>query len=245
MTSPEHVCNRTLPDLRVLTVDSCRRRPRPTIGALALVWGLSCALLQYGRRKLSYAIIRRRMNSIRRNPEAVLTALRSSKNLLIVCHGNIIRSPFAASLLSQALRGAAAVRVSSGGLQAVPGSPPHPLALSAAGRRGVDLTGHASAPLDPATVATADLIFVMDIPQLVELRSRFPHAATKTFLLACLVPDLPLEVRDPVCGDESMFEACFDHVTRAVDPVLRAVSSRASDGKAVRFAAPGPVENAQ
>jgi len=37
--------------------------------------------------------------------------------------------------------------------------------------------------------------------------------------LTSLAPDTPLEVRDPVDGDESVFHACFDHITRAVRPL--------------------------
>jgi protein-tyrosine-phosphatase len=73
-------------------------------------------------------------------------------------------------------------------------------------------------------VAKSDVIFVMEIPQLLALRRRFPEARAKTFLLSCLAPETPLEIRDPVDGNESVFEACFDHITRAVRPVIGVLS---------------------
>ena len=80
---------------------------------------------------------------------------------------------------------------------------------------------HASSRIDPESVAKTDVIFVMDVPQLVEMRRRFPQARAKTFLLSCLAPDTPLEVRDPLFGDESAFHACFVHISQAVRPVMR------------------------
>lgn len=180
----------------------------------------------WARLKLDCAVERQRMNLIRRNPTALTTALKSATNILIVCHGNIIRSVFAARLVAQAVGDRARVSVSSGGLAAVPGSRPHPTALRAATRLGVDLSRHASASVAPEAVASSDVIFVMDIPQLVVMRKRFPRVRHKMFLLTCLAPEGPLEVRDPVNGDESLFEECFDHISRAVRPIVHILTLR-------------------
>ena len=109
--------------------------------------------------------------------------------------------------------------IASAGLEAMPGRPPHPTALRQAAERSIDLSSHAASPLERDVVAASDVIFVMDIPQLLGMRQRFPEARAKTFLLTSLAPDTPLEIRDPVDGDESVFHACFDHITRAVRPL--------------------------
>jgi len=145
----------------------------------------------------------------------------------MVCHGNIIRSAFAARLVAKALGDREAVRISSGGLAAVAGKPAHPTALQLATARSVDLSRHAASPIAQETVAESDVIFVMDIPQLVTMRQRFPEARSKTFLLTCLAADAPLEIRDPVDGDESRFEACFDHISHAVSPIVGAIRGTA------------------
>jgi protein-tyrosine phosphatase len=139
---------------------------------------------------------------------------------LIVCHGNIIRSPFAACRIAQALGEQATVSISSAGLQAIPGRPPHPTALDTASPRRVDLSLHTARAVEPECVAESDLIFVMDLPQIVALRKRFPEARSKTFLLTCLAPEAPLEIHDPVDGDELVFQTCFDHISRATDPIV-------------------------
>jgi protein-tyrosine-phosphatase len=109
----------------------------------------------------------------------------------------------------------------------MPGKPPHPTALLTAAARRVDLSSHAASPVDPGSIAKSDVIFVMDIPQLVIMRRRFPEARAKTFLLSCLAPETPLEIRDPVDGDESVFQACFDQISTAVRPVVRLLSDTA------------------
>lgn len=179
------------------------------------------------------------MSRIRHDPERVRSALRSAKSLLFVCHGNIIRSAFAARLLAQGLHGRRpAVAICSGGLEAVPGRPAHPTAVRTAAARRVDLTDHAAARVTPEAVANADVIFVMDVPQLVALRRRFPDAHPKTFLMTCLAPDAPLEIADPVDGDESRFEACFDELAGAVPPLIRGLGAAAEP---VHVAAPPPL----
>lgn len=140
----------------------------------------------------------------------------------MVCHGNIIRSPLAAHIVKQAVNGTRSVSVASAGLEAVPGNPAHPKAVQVANARQVDLGCHAARPITPELVAGSDVIFVMDIPQLVTLRRRFPEAGSRTFLLTCLAPDTPLEVADPVDGDDAVFRGCFDHITRATRPLIRA-----------------------
>jgi L-malate glycosyltransferase len=203
------------------------RRPMPQrIGALALCAGLVARLCSYSVRSVRHAIERRQVNRIRRSPVMLVDALKAGKNILVVCHGNIIRSPFAAYLLEQSLGQLPRVSIASAGLEAMPGRPPHPTALRTAAARRVDLSTHAASRVDRDTVTRSDVIFVMDIPQLLVLRQRFPEARRKTFLLSSLAPETPLEVRDPIDGDDSMFQACFDHITRAVRPMVGVLAQR-------------------
>ena len=194
------------------------------LSAAALAWELTRGLVRMAWQRATRAIEtgaeRRRMNRVRRHPAALTIALRSAKAILIVCHGNIIRSPFAAQLVAHAVGNSGTIHIDSAGLGAMAGEPSHPIAVQQATARSIDLTGHAAAPLGPDTVAASDVIFVMDIPQLVTMRKRFPEARSKTFLLSCLAPDAPLEIRDPVDGDEACFHACFNQISRAVQPIV-------------------------
>ena len=212
-----------LDELRIGT-----RPSRANISALDLCRGLARKVLGYGARTVSHVLERRRMNRIRRNPAALRKALRSADTLLIMCHGNIIRSPFATQLIRQALVGRSPVSVVSAGLHAVPGNPAHPRALLTATARSVDLSRHHASPIVPDRVAASDVIFVMDIPQVVAMRNRFPDARGKTCLLTCLAPEVPLEIVDPVNGGEAAFQACYDHIARAVRPIVHTLSTTAT-----------------
>jgi L-malate glycosyltransferase len=175
--------------------------------------------------RLACARGRRRMARIRRRPSVVHALLQSARSVLVVCHGNIIRSPFAERLLRRALGSRTRPTISSGGLYAISGNPPHQNALAPAMTRAIDLDGHTASLLSRERVAAADVILVMDVCQLVELVRRFPEAREKTFLFTCLAPDVPLEVNDPINGDRAMFEACFDHITRAAAPLVHAIKA--------------------
>jgi protein-tyrosine-phosphatase len=120
------------------------------------------------------------------------------------------------------------VSVVSAGLHAVPGNPAHPRALLTATARSVDLSRHLASPIVPDRVAASDVIFVMDIPQVVAMRKRFPDARRKTCLLTCLAPEVPLEIVDPVNGDEAAFQVCYDHIARAVRPIVHTLSTTAT-----------------
>jgi protein-tyrosine-phosphatase len=62
--------------------------------------------------------------------------------------------------------------------------------------------------------------------QLVALRERFPEARPKIHLLTSLAPSTPMEIADPINGDDRAFEVCFDHITQAVDAICLAVGNR-------------------
>lgn len=186
---------------------------------------LALGLLERAWEKGCCAMERQRMERSRRHPVRLTSALRSARSILMVCHGNIIRSPFAARLVARALGEGRRVRIASCGLAAVPGRPPHATAVLTATARQVDLNGHVAAPLTHERVAASDVIFVMDVRQLLEMRRRFPEARSRTFLLTGLAPDVPLEICDPVDGDEPVFQACYDHISRAVGPILRVLAA--------------------
>jgi len=194
-------------------------------GAPGLILQVVRSLAWRVAHRLARARGRRRMARIRQRPEALHAAFHSARSLLVVCHGNIIRSAFAERLLRHALGSRTQPTIRSAGLFAISGNPAHENALAPAMTRSINLGGHVASPLTSDCVAASDLILVMDVWQLVELVRRFPEAREKTFLFTCLAPGVPLEVQDPVNGDRAMFEACFDHITRAAAPLVHAIKA--------------------
>jgi protein-tyrosine-phosphatase len=178
----------------------------------------------YPSRLIGRAVQRERMRQIRRDPAELSAALRSARSVLVVCHGNIIRSAFAAELLRQSLKPGVTVSVRSAGLAATPGRPAHPNAIAIAATRQVALDRHVSSPLAAELVDASDVIFVMEVSHLVELSARFPAARAKTFLMTCLAPAVGLEIPDPVNGELPVFQSCFAHLSDAVAPVAQLLS---------------------
>ena len=203
----------------VESADKARR------GTLELLTTIARSIAERARLRVACAIARRGVARVRRDPTAVTQALRTATQVLVVCHGNIIRSAFAARLLQQRL-GASHLRVVSAGVEAIPGRTAHPIALRIARRRCVDLDDHAASRVSAAAIRASDVVFAVDLIQFVALRERFPEARAKTFLLTSLAPSSPMEIADPVNGDDRAFEVCFQHITQAVDAICRVVGPR-------------------
>jgi protein-tyrosine phosphatase len=178
------------------------------------------------RRRWWEALARRVARRDRRHPERAVLALQAASRVLILCHGNIIRSPYAERAIARALGAESRVAIRSAGLHAVQGTSSPVAPVLAAEAFQVNLRDHSASALTPEAVSDADVVFVMDVPQLAAMRRRFPAARHKTFLLSCLAPDTPLEVRDPVMGGQAICQNCFDHINRAVRPLVDALSHR-------------------
>ncbi|HEY7510804.1 MAG TPA: ATP-grasp domain-containing protein [Vicinamibacteria bacterium] len=208
-----------------------REDPRPFV--LELRRYLRAAAAPAGRRlRLRWRALvgypaRHAVERARRDPRDVVAALRSARRILVLCHGNIVRSPFAARLLAQALGDACGVSVASAGIAASAGTAAPTAALAAAAARGVDLRPHAAAPLTDEAVAGSDAILVMDLPQLRHVRRRYPQARRRVFLLSSLAPATDLEVRDPFGREEPAFHACYDHIAAAVTSIAHRLGREA------------------
>ncbi len=145
------------------------------------------------------------------------------RSILVVCHGNICRSPFAEAAIRRELNGAA-VRVSSAGFIG-PGRQPPQNALQAAAGRGIDMTDHRSRVLEPAIVQGADLVITMDARQARDICERFGKPPGQVVPLGDFDPgssdgrtimdpvELPVEVFDRVYA---RIEMCAEQVARAI-----------------------------
>lgn len=141
--------------------------------------------------------------------------------ILVLCKGNICRSPFAAELLRQRARGLGLpVQVASAGIEAVPNQEAYPLAKRVAIRYGVRLAAHRTTLLSGAMVSEADLILVMETGQARLIRERYPHAAGKVVLLGQFGLVGEYEIPDPYGGTADTFVKCYAQLTKACDRLL-------------------------
>ena len=82
------------------------------------------------------------------------------RKILVICMGNVCRSPVGAHLLGQRLAGRA--EVSSAGLQALSGYPADDVTSDVAADHGVARTGHVARRYSAQLGLTQDLILVME-----------------------------------------------------------------------------------
>ena len=147
-------------------------------------------------------------------------------SLLIVCTGNICRSPVAESIFRQRLEASAGWtgRVLSAGIDALENQRADPTVLGMMRERGFDLAAHRARQLTPEHVRQADLVLVMETQQRDALLDLDPTARGKTFRLGHWInADIP----DPYRRGDDAHRATIELILAASEPWLdRLVSER-------------------
>lgn len=135
----------------------------------------------------------------------------SFKSILVVCIGNICRSPMAERLMQDALGNG--YTVVSAGLGALVGQPAdaHALALMAA--RGSSIEQHRARQLNAALVREHDLILVMTQRQKQELESLYPSARGRVFRFCHWSGK---DVADPYQHDRAAFVSALELIEQGV-----------------------------
>jgi protein-tyrosine phosphatase len=124
-------------------------------------------------------------------------------SILVVCTGNVCRSPIAEGMLRAALGsrlGSEAPAVSSAGTMGWSGSGADPNSIEAAAERGVDISEHRARELTSADVGSATLILGMSGEHARTVVAQEPEAAPRTFTLKELVR--LLEALPPTSGSD-------------------------------------------
>lgn len=149
--------------------------------------------------------------------------------VLMVCMGNICRSPMAEGMLRKALQDAGLdrhVEVDSAGTHAYHvGAPPDPRAQQAVGRRGVDISRLRGRKVADRDFETFDYILVMDGDNYSKLVRTAPaHHHHKIRRLLSFSRKYPnLDVVDPYYGGAQGFEENLDMIEDAVKGLIREI----------------------
>ena len=149
--------------------------------------------------------------------------------VLMVCLGNICRSPLAQGVIERAVADAGiAVEADSAGVGGWHrGEPPDPRAQAAAAARGLDISGQRARQTRQADFEDFDLILAMDESNLAALeRARPEGARARLALLLDHAPGSEREVPDPYYGGADGFERVVDLIEAGVAGLLEDLASR-------------------
>ena len=134
-------------------------------------------------------------------------------SILVVCVGNICRSPTGEYLLRQMLktRGANA-SVHSAGLGALVGHGADPMALEVMAEHGVDGAEHRAQQLTAELVKQHELILVMEPWQQQEIEKHYPYARGRVHLLGKWGVG---EIADPYKKPKEAFVEAYARIERS------------------------------
>ncbi len=156
--------------------------------------------------------------------DAAMGALMETKKMkvLMVCLGNICRSPMAQAVLESMLGSNSAVTVDSAGCGDYHlGDPPDARARACTAARGYNLERQRARLIQPADFSDFDLILAMDRANLQWLQKHCPKGATAQIKLLMDYPRAPVdEVADPYFGAADGFEAALDTIEAGCTKLL-------------------------
>jgi len=139
--------------------------------------------------------------------------------ILVVCVGNICRSPMAEGLLIQALSkaGKKAIEVRSAGLDALTGQKADKTVLRLMLERGIDISDHRGRQLNRDILRWAELVLVMDKAQKRSIESWEPGARGKVYRIG---EWSDFDVPDPYRQSDDKFETALELISKGVSDWL-------------------------
>jgi protein-tyrosine phosphatase len=146
--------------------------------------------------------------------------------ILIVCHGNICRSPLAQALLNKKLNGKE-IQIDSAGVSDYhAGKPADARSKANAALHHIDLSAHIARQFHSSDFDKYDRIYVMDSANLsdISLISRDESDLKKVRLfLDAAYPGSMDSVPDPWYGNEEEFEKVFHIIDKACDSLANKI----------------------
>ena len=143
------------------------------------------------------------------------------RSILVICKGNICRSPLAEAYLKSLVeKHSLPIIIQSAGLETSFGKPAHQFAQIVGTQGGLLLDQHATQPLHREQVERADMILVMEWQQRSRVLKLYPHATRKVFLLRQFYDHSVREVADPYSGTLEDFHTCFSMIRKACDVLM-------------------------
>lgn len=140
--------------------------------------------------------------------------------ILFLCDGNTCRSPVAEAVMNKkAFEQGLDIVSESAGLQAFSGDEANEYSVKAAGRLGVDISGHRSRKFSPYMAEEYDLFVVMTSEQKKSLREFI--AEEQIYILAD-------SIADPYGENEEAYCECAEKISEGIDRLITELSLKIS-----------------
>ena len=133
------------------------------------------------------------------------------ENILVVCVGNICRSPMAEALLKQRFP---EKNIDSAGVGALVGHSADPAAIKIMEQQNIDITSHVAKQIDENLALKADLIFTMSDSQNKWIEERWPFCRGKTFKLGHWNDK---DIADPYKHELSAFQTAYQDIVEGLN----------------------------
>jgi protein-tyrosine phosphatase len=139
------------------------------------------------------------------------------KSILVVCEGNICRSPMAEAILASALPD---TRVLSAGLNALVGHPADQAAVRLMRLRGIDISSHRATQINRDMCLRSELVLVMSTDQRKQVEESYPTASGRVFRIGEFDK---VDVPDPFRQSLAAFETALKLIDQGVRSWLQRI----------------------
>lgn len=138
--------------------------------------------------------------------------------ILVVCVGNICRSPIGEALLKQQYPDKS---IDSAGLSALVGNPVDPKSQEVMALYNIDMSDHVAKQIDESLVSKADVILTMSDTQTKWIEERWPQCRGKTFKIGHW---LDKDIADPYRHDIQHFEMARKDIVDSLESWIDKIS---------------------
>ena len=138
-------------------------------------------------------------------------------NVLMVCLGNICRSPLAHGIFEQLSKEFSITVDSAGTASYHIGSSPDPRSIKTAMKHGIDISNQRARQFTKTDFDAFDHIFVMDRQNLKDVLKLSQSEVERNKVKLLLTNE---EVEDPYYGDDQGFEIVFNKIEKASKEIL-------------------------
>ena len=144
--------------------------------------------------------------------------------VLVLCYGNIYRSPFVERKVAAALD-PGRWEVRSAGFHPRTGRECAPDYIKLASEYGVDLSDHRSKCVSKEDILESDVVVIMDRRNWDQLNELAPEASSKVVWIGCALRDGQPEVQDPYARSEHEVRQIVERLNSVTESLARMFSS--------------------